>query len=180
MKITASIQGEKALVKKFQSFGSFGEQILDDVTARNADDVEDEAKALASKKAVDLGDVVQGIRAEKVSDMNYTVTSYAFHSAYVEFGTGPQVSVPVEFNAIASKVRSRNTKGTFQKGLDNIRGWCKRHGIEENAAFPIFMAILRRGLMPRPFMYPAFIKARYQYPKDVKKALKALINKFNK
>lgn len=179
MKITAKISGEKQLIAKFKRFGELGGEVLESVTQATADDVEADAKSIVSKKAHDLGDLTQNIRAEKISDNRYTVTSYAYHSSYVEFGTGPRVSVPSEFSAIASKVRSRNTSGTFQKGLDRIAEWCERHGIERKSAFPIFMAILRRGLSPRPFMHPAYIKARAQYPKDIKTALKRLIKKFN-
>ena len=52
-------------------------------------------------------------------------------------------------------------------------------GIPENAAYPIFMSILKKGQEPQPYLYPAFVKGGTQYLKDLKKLLKDLTKKYD-
>lgn len=43
-----------------------------------------------------------------------------------------------------------------------------------------FKGIKEINIPPHPFMYPSFVMARTSYPKDLKKGLKILTDKFNK
>ncbi len=41
------------------------------------------------------------------------------------------------------------------------------------------MSILRKGQEPQPYLYPAFVKGRKQYLKDLKELLKRLTKKYD-
>ena len=41
------------------------------------------------------------------------------------------------------------------------------------------MAILRRGLTPQPYLYPAFVKGKKTLKRDLKDLLKHLTKKYN-
>ena len=79
---------------------------------------------------------------------------------------------------IASQFKGKKA-GSFEQGLRAIKDWCKSKGIPEDAAYPIFMSILRKGQKARPYLYPAFVKGRTQYLKDLKKLLKDLTKKYD-
>jgi phage gpG-like protein len=104
------------------------------------------------------------------------VGNRADYAGYVEFGTGKKVSVPPEFTSIASKVKSRPSK-SFAEGLQAIRDWCKRLGIDVKAAYPIFMSILRDGVRPRPFLYPAYRDAKRYMDREAQEAMRKLTKK---
>lgn len=175
-RITAKITGEKKLLEKFRKYGEEGDKLLDSVVEARARELEAEAKRRAP---VNLGTLRNGIITQRQGDKEWDVVSTADYSAYVEFGTGKQVRVPAELADIASQFKGRR-EGSFEEGLDSIRQWCRNVGIDPKNAYPIFMAILRRGLRPRPFMYPAFLKAKKLFKQDIKDALDILEDKFNK
>ena len=110
--------------------------------------------------------------------MFYSIIVGLNYGVYVEFGTGKQVQVPSELRDIASKFKGR--KGSFKEGLESIKDWCRSKGIDEKAAYPIFISILEKGITPQPYLYPSFVEGRKQYLKDLKDYLKELTNKYNK
>lgn len=104
------------------------------------------------------------------------VGNRAEYAGYVEFGTGKKVKIPPEFSDIAAKVRSQGTK-SFDEGLQAIKDWCKRLGIDEKEAYPIFMSILRTGVYPRPFLYPSYRSAIKYMRTEADKLIKKLSKK---
>jgi hypothetical protein len=54
--------------------------------------------------------------------------------------------------------------------LAAIREWCRVRGIPERAAYPICLAIARRGLPERPFLYPAFLQGMRDHVNKVRDA----------
>lgn len=123
---------------------------------------------IAKKKApINIGKLRQGITLFEREGLKFSIIATEPYSAYVEFGTGQKVSVPPEFADMAANLESR--EGGFKQGLQSIKDWCRNKGIPEEAAYPIFLKILRVGIEPQPFMYPAFQQIRKQYLSDVKK-----------
>ena len=94
----------------------------------------------------------------------------------MEFGTGTKVQVPAEFSDMAKSFQS-GSKGNFKQALENIKLWCKKKGIDEKAAYPILLSILRVGVNPQPFFYPAWIATKKRYVKDLENLLKTLNKK---
>lgn len=85
----------------------------------------------------------------------------AFYAPFVEFGTKGRAKPPVEWSAYAAQFKGiRN--GTLDQFKTNILDWMRRKGISPTSGTPealanhIVMLILKNGLKPRPFMYPAY------------------------
>ena len=179
--VTAKIIGGKALMKKFQKMG--------DVMGEEFKGVVVDTAHYANAQAVNHinKNVKQGTghlrQSMYVTDLKETgpftfhveVGNRAEYAGYVEFGTGKRVSVPPEFSGIAADVRSQPVdKGEVV--IQKIKDWCKRLGIDVDAAYPIFVSILRTGIKPRPFMYPAYKMAQRYMKKESEKALKRIVN----
>ena len=98
------------------------------------------------------------------------------YAGYMEFGTGTKVQVPAEFSDMAKSFQSGG-KGNFKQALENINLWCKKKGIDEKAAYPILLSILRVGVNPQPFFYPAWVATKKRYVKDLENLLKTLNKK---
>lgn len=170
----AKVEGLDKVLKQLKQFGVEADKQIGGTTSDIAKEIVSSAKTLAPKN---LGKLSQGIYDKKVDDLNYEIVAGESYSAYVEFGTGKKVSVPQELSSLASKFKGNG--GGFAEGLQSIRDWCKSKGIEESAAYPIFMSILRNGTSPQPFLYPAWKKGQKQYVKDLQQLLKGLTAKYN-
>ena len=161
-----------------KQFAKEGEAEIKKVILIKAMEAVAEAKRLAP---VDMGELRQNISFEKQDSdgLHYSVIAFANYAAYVEFGTGKKVSVPDEFAEMAIQFKGA-AGGSFEDGLKRIQGWCKRHGIDEGAAYPIFMSILNKGLEPQPFLHPAFKSAEETFKKDLEFVFNRLMEKYNK
>ena len=120
------------------------------------------------------GHLIKSMRVDTSGIDFAIVRNDAEYAPYVEFGTAKRVIVPQEFSGIASQIRSRPTK-SFKEGLQAIKDWCKRLGIPERSAYPIFMSILRTGVRPRPFLYPAYKMGVRYILKETKKVISKLV-----
>ena len=176
MKLNANVVGVKALEKKFKKFGVEGQQMFNDVTKIKAEEIVAEAQR---KAPVNNAKLKQGIILDEVSKSTYRVVALEKYSAFIEFGTGRKASIPKGWERIASEFKGKSL-GSFNDGLNNIKAWAKRKGIDESAAYPIFISILKNGIEPKPFLHPAFKKVAPIYLKDLNTALKRLTDKFNK
>lgn len=167
-------KGLDKVLKELKAFGKEAEQIIEDETKAIAGDITEWAKQLAPKN---IGKLQQSIFPAKEREMVYSINVDMDYGAYVEFGTGKKVSVPSELKDVASKFKNRGG-GSFEKGLQSIKDWCRQKGIDESAAYPIFMSILNEGIQPQPFLYPSYVKGKKEYLKNLKRALKDLKNKY--
>lgn len=160
------------------AFAKYGDEAVKEFTAIvgfQANTMEDTAKSLAPKNNGTLAQSIHTTKEDKGLTRN--VGTKEPYAPYMEFGTGPKVVVPSEFQDMANRARGKG--GSFAEGLKQIKAWCIRKGIDVKAAYPIFAAILNNGLTPRPFMYPAYLKAKATFKDDIKDALKQLNKKFN-
>jgi HK97 gp10 family phage protein len=174
VKIKGEVKGIDKVLKNFQKFGEEGVKAFANDTKLNANDISAMAATNAPKN---LGKLAQSIHDEKITPLRYRVNAGSNYAAYVEFGTGPKVKVPPEFQKMAAKFKGKGT-GSFEQGLRSIQDWCRNKGIDVSAAYPIFMSILKNGNNPQPYLYPAFVKGRIQYFKDLKDSLKILTKKY--
>jgi len=111
----------------------------------------------------DLGKIRQGIIKEQLSQFQVMIAATAPESVFQEFGTGGKVDVPAEMADVASQFQGQNGGG-MADFIVALTGWIERHGImgtknetPEQIAWPMARAILRDGLQPQPFLYPAFV-----------------------
>lgn len=105
---------------------------------------------------VDLGMLKASIGTAELENGAVVYVGEAY-GAFQEFGTGIYVSVPPELAEEAQKFKGYKA-GNSSDFIEEIRAWCVRHGIDERAAYPIAMSILRKGLKPQPYFYPAIQK----------------------
>ena len=136
-----------------------------------------------AKKAapVNFGQLRNSIILNPDSDnsLTYIVAATASYAAYVEFGTGPQTSVPNTYEELAAQFGpNKGGDGKFKDMVQAIMLWAIRKGIiqdDKNAkrhAYFIARKILQKGLRPQPFLIPAFENEK---PKLIKR-IKDLIN----
>jgi HK97 gp10 family phage protein len=168
-----SVKGINETIKEIRKFGANAEKLVAFETEAIAIQIENDAKKLAPKN---FGKLAQSISRKKVKDLLYKVTVNEFYGAYMEFGTGAKVVVPVEFQEMANSFKGQKS-GTFKQGLEAIKVWCRAKGIDEKAAYPIFAKILGAGINPQPFLYPAYIKGKRDYLNNLEKILKRLNKK---
>lgn len=168
-----TIKGLNKTLKQLKQFGKEVEEEVEEVLEANAKEIVFDARQRAPKN---IGRLSGGIDNEKDGALKQVIFSDQLYAGYVEFGTGAKVDVPSEMNDVANAIKN-NPSGSFEQGLEQIKQWCKDIGIEEEAAYPIFVSILNNGIDAQPFMYPAFVKGREQFLKDLKKMLKRLTNK---
>ena len=166
----ASVTGVSKVIAEIKAFGADAQKKINNETEAIAFQIETDAKRLAPKN---FGKLAQSISKEKVNDSNYKVTVNEMYGPYMEFGTGTKVNVPTEFQNMAATFKGPTGK-SFADGLEAIKIWCRAKGIDEKAAYPIFAKILGAGVNPQPFLYPAWIKGKSDYEKNLKQLLKNL------
>lgn len=124
---------------------------LDDFGLR----VVQEAKGLVPK---DEGFLARSINSEP-GKLSVTISANTDYAAYIEFGTRKfaaayVATLPPEWQQFASQFRGAQ-EGSFAEFIFRIMAWVKRKGIEESAAYPIAIKILREGIKAQPFLYPS-------------------------
>lgn len=129
--------------------------------------VELEAKQAAP---VDEGKLKGSIFQESTR-LASTVGASANYASFLEFGTrrfaaAYIATLPTDWQKFALQYKGGGG-GTLQDFVMSLMGWCKRHGISEKAAYPIALKILRNGMAPQPFLYPAFNKNKDLLLKDL-------------
>lgn len=163
---------EKAIIK-------YRSDAIDEVAGVNLDTASTISAVAKKTVSVDRGTLRNSIRVDEFDKINYNVGTNLPYAPYIEFGTGRKVKIPTEFRELAN--RAKKSKGqSFDKGLENIKKWCKRKGIDEKLAYVIFVSILTNGMEAKPFFYPAFVQGRRSYNKDMKKAFDRLAKRFNR
>lgn len=169
-----SVNGISKTISELRKFGKDAEKMINYETEAIANQIATEAKQRAPKN---FGKLAQSISiSQPISDKGKSietriVTVNEMYGAYMEFGTGAKVKVPTEFSDMAASFKGGTGK-SFKDGLEAIKIWCRAKGIDEKAAYPIFAKILGAGINPQPFLYPAWIKGKEDYLKNLNKLLK--------
>lgn len=147
----------KGLDKLFRDIDRF-ERDAELITKRTIEEIVDmmitDAKAKAPR---DLGRLIDSIDREN-KDNGWTIVFFVgeVYGAFQEFGTLGRVNVPTELASVASEFKGYKS-GDFSEFLKSIEEWCGRKGIDSSAAYPIAVSILRKGLDPQPYFYPAYV-----------------------
>lgn len=109
---------------------------------------------------VDDGNLRANIRVDRNEFMNKLVVSAAPYSAYMEFGTGTNVTIPPieDLQRFAAQFRGEGKQGThpvkFKDGT-----WA--------------MVPYQLNLRPRPFFFPSLQKNAVELPKRLKEILES-------
>lgn len=124
---------------------------IDQELSDGAENIAAEAKQRAPG---DTGFLRQGIGAEKISPLSYRVYSRQLYSAYVEFGTRLNVSVPPGLESFAIQYIG-SPGSTILGAKEAIFAWCARKGIDKKAWYAIYITLMTKGAEPHPFFFPA-------------------------
>lgn len=130
-----------------------------------------QAKILAP---VDEGRLRQSINSTP-GKLSVTIDVNVDYAAYIEFGTRKFAaayvsSLPPDWQAFAAQFKGASG-GSFAEMIQNLMKWVKRKGIDEKAAYPIVLKILREGVRPHPFLYPSVENQRAILIKDLENLL---------
>ena len=174
LQLMASVKGVSKVIAELRKFGKDVDKMIDQETRSAAEGVVLTAKNLAPR---DNGKLYQNISHYSEKPLQRTIAVNVPYAAYLEFGTGTKVSVPAEFQEIANEFKNVTNKGSFEKGLEAIEIWCSRKGIPKENAKWIFLNILKVGINPQPFLYPAWIKGKKDYLKNLEKLLSRMNKK---
>lgn len=173
MKIKGLNELQRDLNKLEKEVAMESKKILEQVVDRMIQD----AKANAPR---DLGRLIDSIDREN-KDNGWTVVFFvgAEYAFATEFGTVTKVQVPDELKDVAMQFKGYKN-GDFSEFLDNIKAWAKRKGIEDSAAYPIAMSILRKGINPQPYFYPAYLRHRGEIEELIKQKIDQCVIRINK
>lgn len=127
---------------------------------------------LAAKQAVPVDEgKLKGSIFQQPGRLSNTFGAAANYASFMEFGTRKFAAsyiatLPADWQSFAAQYKGGS--GSFDDFLLSLMGWCKRHGLSEKLAYPIAIKILKNGLKPQPFLYPAFNKAKDKLIEDLK------------
>lgn len=169
---TISIKGVEKLLNQIKKREALIWPTVIQVVNEYVDLMIADAKANAPE---DLGDVKSSIGKEANGELRVVFFVGSAHGAIQEFGTLGYVDVPPELEEEAQKFKGYKG-GDFEEFLEAIRAWCQRKGIDEKAAYPIAVNILRKGLKPQPFFYPAYLKYKDKMLQEIDTRLQKLLN----
>jgi HK97 gp10 family phage protein len=195
--IKFDFSGIDRLIKKVDAKkNSIGELVADELNAWATETVTEAKKNCP----VDEGFLRNSIAANFADSKNLTteITVGANYGAYLEFGTRKFAanyvgSLPKEWKQLAGQFKGGGgKKGSFNDFLLKIIKWVKRKGISGTfsvktqrrtgkkanrnsedlaAAYPIALKILRTGIKPQPYLYPAVLKTSKKLKENIKKAI---------
>ena len=155
MAITFEIKGLNTLIKKTEKLASESRKRTQKALEDYIDDAANLAKTLAP---ADEGRLRNSISA-KYGNLEVSLVAAANYAAYVEFGTRKYAAqylagLPADWKSYAATFKGGGGEGN---ALRDIMDWAKRKGIAKNdsEAYPIAISVLRNGVKPHPFMYPA-------------------------
>jgi len=169
MAIKIQLQGLDKVLKRFNNAEADLVKRVDKILLRFALGTVSDAKNFAP---TDEGFLKNSIRFD-TKPLEVEVVVKADYAPYIEFGTRKFAAVyvsslPSDWQVFASEFRGKGG-GSFEELVMRITLWVKRKGIDEKAAYPIALKILREGILPHPFLFPAYEKNRKQLLDDFKK-----------
>jgi HK97 gp10 family phage protein len=117
--------------------------------------------------------------AEKIGPLRYEVGNSVFYAPYIEFGTGGKVQVPEQLRDVATQIKARPKRGNFEGMVGAIFEWGVRKGyLSKNdpkarqRARWWAIRILKNGIDPQPFLYPAFVASRKKIVERIRAVVK--------
>lgn len=167
MSFTVEVKGINNVLKDIKRVGEEVAKDADKAMGYSARTIQRDAK---KNVAVDTGDLRASIHViDKFLDKE--VKTDKTHAPFVEFGTKSKVDIPAGLEQYAMQFKSSG--GNFANLLEAIQGWCSRHGIDQEFAYPIALRIAQNGVSARPFLFPAYFK---EIP-NTRKELEKIVNK---
>lgn len=172
---TLDISAFKADINKaVKAYADKVEGIVDDELTGAVNEIATKAKQKAPK---DQSHLSSSIHTDIDQRLQKEVDVDAFYAPYMEFGTGQKVKVPDEWATYASQFKGKQGNKGLDELLENLIEWVRRKGLagtysvktqrrtgnkgsyliqDAEVAYAIFLSIIRKGINPHPFLYPAY------------------------
>lgn len=155
----------KAL-SRFERFNKKKRKQIEYVINEGALKVESSAKQNAP---VDMGALRSSIKTGKFGELGREVFTNLEYAPYVEFGTKSKVDIPAGLESYA--LQFKGGKGSFDDLLQNIQGWARRKGLDEDLAYIIAIKIAKEGRKAQPYLFPAFEQHRPRIIRNLKRVI---------
>lgn len=164
-----------------------------------AGEIEDSARKVNAKQIrlvpVDEGGIKQSTGYKKTKPLETELFSNKVYTPFMEFGTKSRASIPAELTAYAKQFNKKGPKLTFEEFLKIITDWVRRKGIagtysvktkrrlgskttkadeDSQAAYPIAVSILNKGVHPHPFFFQPFFDERKALVERVRKIVEGV------
>ena len=162
--ITIDIKDIKKLEKILANLDS---KVKDDLDSKVNGVALDTQRLAAQSAPEDIGRLAGSFSTEKEKnkELSYVIKNNMPYAPYVEFGTGGKYK-PGEWDDFAKQFQGKGD-GTFDEGVQAIADWLGRHGGNPEDAVGVLFSILKNGISPQPFLWPAFKLGRKQLEQDV-------------
>jgi len=170
------VGGLKEVIAQVKAVRTNLEKKADAVVMKNVQEMTRNAKKDAPK---DMGRLAGDITNKKVDSMVWTMIAQSEYAPYLEFGTKRRFK-PIP-GIDASEFKGTGGKAGGKGFYDNILKWVKRKGIsgvysvktrkrvgskldkqlqDEQAAFAIYLSIMRNGIKPQPYFFKQMEKQK--------------------
>lgn len=174
MALKLEIKGLDATIKRVNNLANNIKRDAQDELNSFADEVSKTAKKLAPADEGRLRNAINPVHGN--GNLEASVVAATVYAAFMEFGTRKfaaayVATLPADWQQYAATFKGQTGSGTFDDFIKAIMAWVKRKGIDNDAAYPIALSILRIGIRPRPFLYPAI----QQHLPELRKHLKSLL-----
>ncbi len=189
--LSINIAGLDATLAEIKAYPQDVERIINREFTVFAQGTVNDAKSLAP---VDEGRLRQSIGFVP-GELQITITVNVDYAAYLEFGTKSfadayVASLPQDWQVFAAQYKGAGG-GNFQEMVMRIKEWVKRKGFastysvgshrktrvgaanEDQAAYAIAVSIVRKGIRPHPYLFPAFEKNKLELIANLKAQLNA-------
>lgn len=185
---TFQIKGLKELQNKFNKLPSRIKQEVGEELVSGVRIITQDAKRAAPKNLGALGQSI-GFAG---SGLSYEISVAVKYGHIIEFGSGKRTQIPSELTTYASQFRGMPSGGKWDDFIKQLKIWVKRKGIGasysvksrrknrqtdqeiEQIAILIARSILKNGIKPQPFLFPAFFRQRPIILNNVKNRLNSL------
>lgn len=167
-----NIKGLDEIRRKFGKEGQ--KEMLREISEELEVAAQDLRTRAVGKAPVNSGILRAGIEVDG-KDLSWAVYTVAEYAGYQEFGTKTKVNVPPEMKEEADKFR--NGKGTYEQFKAAISEWMRSKGIPSEALWPIMAKIMRVGIEPQPFMYPAYVEVKGYLDKNIDQVIQRWLDK---
>ena len=102
-----AIKGLKGVLSNLSKFGNDAKKSVEIITGIVAENIVSDAKFLAP---LDNGDLKQSIHLVEMDKYSYKIVAGAPYAAYMEFGTGGLVDVPIELKDVAIQFKGKGIR----------------------------------------------------------------------
>lgn len=180
----------KGLKEVINRIRTYPEKIKSEVDAIMAEESLGMTEKAVNDAPVDESFLRQSISSERLGEMHYQNSASAGYAPFIEFGTKRKFNNPypnIDPSQFKGKGGSKDGKGFY----DEILAWVRRKGFaatktksgaksksldsriaEEQAAYAIYVHILRFGVKPHPFFFKHYFTATQSIIKKVREVLK--------